>query len=342
MDLQTIIISLIALLIIILAILVVVFTSKQKGSTSSVSHAKVSSNLRALVAAQRAEVNDRGQRVGAGSGPTSGKKSLALAAADEAESDESQRNANDKESLEKRLLYANWPITPFQFRAIQIVATILLFLVVRPNFGYAIQALVLLITPLMVGAVLEYCVKRRFNHFDEDYPVLLLSFVGLLKTGMSTIVGLESAAKGLEEGSLVKSEVELLIERLRVGMTEDQAINAFGEDIPHPELELFVQSLILSRRVGGQLSETLERLAKQVRKRQQFRQQAIGAVGMERSSLWAIAGIMSLLLGYLVVASPELILPAFSNPVGKNIFEGGIFCVVVGMYWSRVVTDIKV
>ena len=339
MSIETIIIALLVLLLIIVAVVVVIYTSRQRGSASAVSHAKVSSNLRALVTAQRAEATNFGQGVPSGG---STKDSLALAAAEEAEGDENQRKASDKESLEKRLIYGNWPITPFQFRAIQVVATILLFIAARAVFGFWIQALAILLTPLIVGAVLDYFVKKRFKAFDEDYPVMLLSYVGLLKTGMSTIVGLEAAGKGLEEGSLVRGEIELLIERLRVGMTEDQAINAFGEDIPHPELELFVQSLILSRRVGGTLSETLERLAKQVRKRQQFRSQAVAAVGMERSSLWAIAGIMSLLLGYLMLSSPELITPAFKDDFGRSIFEAGLFLIIVGMYWSRRVTDIKV
>ena len=41
---------------------------------------------------------------------------------------------------------------------------------------------------------------------------------------MSTISGLEAAAKGLDDDSLVRAEVELLIERLRLGMTEEQAL----------------------------------------------------------------------------------------------------------------------
>lgn len=331
-----IIVSLVVLLLVV-AIAVVMFIGQQRGSTSSVSHTKVSENLRSLVSAQREEAASLDPNK-----TNSYKQSLALAAAEEAEADEDERTAGNVVTLEKKLMYANWPISKMQFRAIQIVATIVLFSIVMPFFGYAIWALVLLLTPLMVGSVLDFCVKKRFTQFDEDYPVMLLSYVGLLKTGMTPITGLEAAGKGLEEGSLVKSEIEILIERLRVGMSEDQAINAFGEDVPHPELELFVQSLILSRRVGGTLSVTLERLAKQVRKRQQFRQQAVAAVGMERSSLWAIAAIMFTLLLYLFFTSPELIVPAFSHPLGRKVFEGGVFFIIVGMYWSRRVTDIRV
>ena len=172
--------------------------------------------------------------------------------------------------------------------------------------------------------------------------MMLMQFVSLLKTGMNVIAGLEAAGKGLEESSLVRAEIELLVERLRLGLNEEQAVNAFGEDIAHPELELFVQSLLLSRRVGGTLSATLERLARQVRKRQQFREQAVAAVGMERGSIYAIALIMTLLLFYIGFSQPELVLPAFSHPTGQNILQTGFALIVGGFYWSKKVTNIKV
>lgn len=296
----------------------------------------VSSNLRALVASQRTtgRPSDQTNR-----GP---KQSLAIAAAKETHLSQKKSSNNSKMTLDKKLRYAKWPITPIQFRAIQLFVTLFVFLPAYLHATIFIQLLALGLTPLVVGSVLDYAINLRFEAFDKDYPVLLLSYVSLLKTGMNAIQGLDAAAKGLEPESLVRAEVELLIERLRLGLTEEQAINAFGEDVAHPELELFVQSLILSRRVGGTLSLTLERLAKQVRKRQQFRKQAIAVVGMERSSLYMIALIMGLLLGYLIFTSPQLVLPAFSHPLGNKIFQCGIMMICFGFYWSRRVTNIKI
>jgi tight adherence protein B len=297
----------------------------------------VNSNLRTLVASQR--------NTGRPGDPVSRtpKSNLALAAAAETDlTKKKSSNSNGRMTLEKKLRYARWPITPIQFRAIQGFVTLFLFLPVYLHATIFIQAMVLILTPMIVMSVLDYAINRRFEAFDKDYPVLLLSYVSLLKTGMNAIQGMEAAAKGLEPDSLVRAEVELLIERLRLGLTEEQAISAFGEDVAHPELELFVQSLILSRRVGGTLSQTLERLAKQVRKRQQFRKQAVAVVGMERSSLYMIAVIMGLLLGYLVISSPQLVLPAFSHPLGNKIFQCGIMLIVFGFYWSRKVTNIKI
>lgn len=298
--------------------------------------AKVSNSLRSLVEAQRIQKDGSSRS-------RESKHSLALAAAAQAEIDSSKKTRTSKINVEKKLRYAKWPITPVIFRAIQgVVATIMLITLITLKTHLFLTFISAAVSWLMVGAVLDYAVDRRFKAFDKDYPVLLLSYVSLLRTGMNTMTGLEAAAKGLPESSLVRAEIELLLERLRLGLTEEQAIGAFGEDIPHPELELFVQSLILSRRVGGTLSSTLERLAKQVRKRQQFREQAIGAVGMERKSLQMIALIMTSLYFYIMYKSPELVLPAFKHPTGSAVIQFALGLIIFGFYWSRQVTKIKI
>lgn len=328
----------ITVLLVIVAIIValVLYLTLNPGSAVGVSaQSAVSNNLRALVVAQRTRPGEEKK--------TRDKKSnLALAAAAESELSRKKSASSSRLTLEKRLKYAHWVITPAQFRAIQALVAVAVFIPAYLHATIFILILVVVMSPLLVSAVLDYCVQRRFNLFDEDYPVLLMQYVSLLKTGLSPITGLEAAAEGLDEGSLVRSEVLLLIERLHLGLTEEQAISAFGEDIPHPELELFVQSLLLSRRVGGTLSATLERLARQVRKRQQFRKQAVAAVSMERSSLMMIAIIMGLLMFYLAWSAPELVFPTFRSSLGNKIFQFGLMCIVFGFYWSRKVTNIKV
>lgn len=336
LTLIAIIVGIIVVAVIILLVLVLTSGSKQTGASAA--NAAVSNNLRTLVLAQR----ERTAAAARGQAVTGEASNLALAAAAEGSINRKKVVSSSKMSLEKKLRYAKWPITPLQFRGIQAFAGIALLIPAYLNATVFIQLLGLAMGPAIVMSILDRSIDKRFNLFDKDYPVLLLQYVSLLKTGLSAISGLEAAAKGLDSDSLVRMEVELLIERLRLGMTEEQAISAFGEDVAHPELELFVQSLILSKRVGGTLSQTLERLAKQVRKRQQFRKQAVAAVGMERSSLYMIAVIMGLLMMYLAWSAPELVFPAFKHPLGKKIFQFGLMVIVFGFYWSRKVTNLKI
>lgn len=331
-------ISLIVLLVLFLilgigVLVLVLITGGSKGSEATYQAGAASDSLKKLVATQR----QQSQLV-----QKAGSKDAALAAAMETYEPKRIASDNSKLTLEKRLRFARWKITPMQFRSIQVFATLLLFI---PAYLYTkpvIWVTAIFLAWNLVNGMLNMAVHRRFKQFDMDYPVFLLQLVSMLKTGMSVMTGLENAAKALNEDSLVRAEIMLLLERLRLGLSEEQAINAFGEDIAHPEIELFVQSLLLCRRVGGTLSHTLERLAKQVRKRQQFRDQAVAAVGMERSSIYAIAVIMTLLLMYLMYAQPELIKPAWKDNMGSWVLQFGFALVLLGFYLSKIVTNIKV
>lgn len=296
-------------------------------------------NLRNLVNSQRQALVDGQGKFGS---RVDGKTTLAAAAAAEGDVSKEQEEAKSKVILKMKLKYARLPISPIHFRIFQVLLT-LLFLLPALIFQSWIFVLLGVVLGLVVSSsMLEYLNERRFLAFDKDYPVMLLSLVGLLKTGLNTLSALEAAGKGLPEESLVRREVELMLERIRLGLDETQAIGAFGEDIPHPEIELFVQALLLSTTVGGKLSDTLERLSKQVRNRQQFRSQAVGAVAMERGSTYVIGVIMTALMCYLAYKSPELVFPAFKDPLGKKIFQWGITVIVLGFLWSRKVSNIKV
>jgi Flp pilus assembly protein TadB len=254
------------------------------------------------------------------------------------------KKVHSKLTMEKRLKYAGWKIPAALFHAVEIGISVFVFtsMAALGIFNVVILFMFIFVGPIISRWILNKAVSRRFNAFDADYPSFLLSLVGLLKTGMNPMGAIEASAKGMEDGSIIKFEVELMLERLRYGVPEDQSIGSFAEDINHSEIELFVQALLLSRRVGGTLSDTLDRLARQVRKRQYFRKQAHAAVGMQRGSIWFILGIMICLELYLYVVFPESVVGAIKNPVGWQVWQFGILVIIAGIFWIRQVTKLKV
>lgn len=253
-----------------------------------------------------------------------------------------KRHADSRLTLQKRLKYAQWRITPFVFHLFEVLSGLVVLTLVAPHVNFLLQLIALLSGPIALRWLLTMAVDRRFRRFDGDYPQFLLSVVGLLKTGMAPVGALEAAAKGLDRGSLVRHEVELMIDRLRMGVSEDRSIGCFGEDIFHPEIELFVQALLLSRRVGGNLSHTLERLAKQVRKRQYFRSSANAAVGLQRGSIMMILLILvtvEVIIGYM---HPDLITVALNSEVGWQVWQTCLVLIFLGVFWVRQVTKIKI
>jgi tight adherence protein B len=296
-------------------------------------------SMRAIVNAQRQNVP------GAAEGMPSQFGRSKRSVIDSAEDSRVMMKAQDsKLTIKKRLKYAQWPITPPVFHLMEAGVAIIafIFFALFMKLNIVAQVFTLTIGPLFMRWLLSRRVEKRFQAFDTDYAPFLLSLVGLLKTGMNAMGAIEAAAQGLEEGSMMKTEVELMLERLRYGVPEDASIGSFGEDINHPEIELFVQALLLSKRVGGTLSDTLDRLAKQVRKRQYFRKQAIAAVGMQRGSIWFIILIMVALEVYLYFIYPVAVTGAINDPMGWQVWQGGVGLVLIGMWWVRQVTKIKV
>ena len=302
-------------------------------------------------AVRRRSSNDSGGSWNSRSGSGSGRSSAASArnsgsapsvldsASDAART---TRRAGAKLTLEKRLRFAQWSIPPIAFRIAQIGISLFAMAMASFKLHFILVIVCATIGPILTNAVLNYAIDRRFKAFDADYPAFLLSVVGLLKTGMNPLEALEASARGLTEGAILRDEVEMMIERLRFGVPEEKSIGTFGEDINHPEIELFVQALLLSRRVGGTLSDTLERLSKQVRKRQFFRSSAVAAVGLQRGSIWFIVAILAGLEAYLYIVYPESVVGAWNNPVGWGVWQGGILVILTGIYWVRQVTKIKV
>lgn len=258
-------------------------------------------------------------------------------------SDEEEGAENKSElTLEKMLKYAQWKISPFMFRVWQVLIGIFSFIVGLRIFDFFFAFWLLFLGVLVMDILLEFSMERRFNSFDKDYPQFLLSLVGLLKTGMNTLTSLESSAEGLEQGAMVREEVSLMIERLRFGVSEERSVGSFGEDINHPEIELFVQALLLNKRLGGNLSDTLDRLAKQVRKRQYFRQAAKAAIGLQRGSLWFIICILIAIEFYLYIVMPETVVDTIADPMGWLAWQSALFAIAIGILWLRKVTKIRV
>ena len=327
---------LLVILIIVVVLVAAVFLLGLPVSGRSFSGPSWQQNLKTMVAAQRSSRND--QR--SDEAIVAGKKSVIDTIGSEAEA---ERVSDGKLTLRKKLKYAHWNhIPPFVFSLSQILVSLIAFLVVRRYLDTLLQIVSLTTGPLFMNWLLMRRVNARFNKFDSDFPQFLLSLVGLLKTGLNPLQGLEAASQGLEPTSMVRQEVQPMLERLRLGVPEDRSIGSFGEDIYHQEIELFVQAVILSRRLGGNLSETLDRLSKQVRKRQHFRKAANAAVGLQRGSIWFILAILMGLEAYLYISWPKTIIDTWTHPTGRTVAQFGLVMILTGLYWVQQVTKIRV
>ena len=246
-------------------------------------------------------------------------------------------------TLEMKLRYANlsW-MPPFMVSILQIIVSLFFFWLAYTYLRTVMQIVSVFTGPIFVNGWINKRIKKRTQKFDKDFAQFLLSVVGMLKTGLNTVQSLQAASESLDDDSLVKKEVELMIERVTLGVPEEDSIGAFGEDINQPEIELFVQALILSRRLGGTLSDTLDRLSKQVRKRQAFNREASSAVSQQSGSIWVIIGIIGAVQLYMYFMAPKMVVGAWTHPNLAGIAQSTIVIVLFALLMMKKVTNLKV
>jgi tight adherence protein B len=339
-------ITLLIVILVLVGIVIAVFVVNGSDSYTANGYVKntaVSDNLRQMVASQRALLRN-GQL--ADQNPED-RQNVTTAAAAEAGLNRVELQKSYELGLVDRLKYAQMLIPTSQVRMMQAIAAFLSFLAIVVLGGligpsYVLASLALVLSPFWVLDYVNSKMKKRTAAFERDYAAFLMSFVSLLKSGLTTLGALENAGKSLDDDSLIRAEIELVMQRIKMGLSEEQALGQFGEDIYHPEIEVFLEAVILSKKLGGNLSSTVERLAKQVRKRSEFRSKALSAVGMEVGSLKAIAVIMSLIMFFMCYTSPDLVLPAIQDPTGWMIMQVAVCIIVCGFYWSKSVANIKV
>ncbi|MCS6893507.1 MAG: hypothetical protein NZO16_02925 [Deltaproteobacteria bacterium] len=153
--------------------------------------------------------------------------------------------------LEKRLYCANWNIGRGVFHLIEVAI----------SFGAVCFSYLFLSTPFVVFSffigpilcrgVLDFIVERKAKIFEQDFGQFIMSMVSLLKTGMTPVIAMESSAKALDDGSLVKAEVESLVESLRNGFNEERALSKFADTIYSPTVETFIQIMMVGKKVWG-------------------------------------------------------------------------------------------
>jgi tight adherence protein B len=247
--------------------------------------------------------------------------------------------------LERRLKYARVNITPSQFRLIIVAATAAIYisLITIPRINTVIHLIIAVWGgSLLVNNYINRRTKIQFDAFDRDFAPFIMAFVGLLKSGMNLMAGMEAASERLGPDSLLRMEVVRMLERLRFGVNEDFAIGSFAESVDHPDIELFVQAMLLSKQVGGSLSNTLERLARQARRRAQFRLQARAAVGQQRGSVWAILVIIALVQTLLYFQMPDVILAGLRSDIGFVVWQVAFLIAWFAVWLIGQITNIKV
>lgn len=228
-----------------------------------------------------------------------------------------------------------------QLTQISITATVLvpvlLFIISRNPVLALGGAVVCLFGPGLVHKRLK--AKRRYT-LIRQLPDVLDALVGGLRSGLSLPQALGLLAEQLPKPS--NQEFSLVVRKLRMGVNMDDVLDELEGRIQSAEYTMFTTSMRIAREVGGNLTESLERLADTMRKKLQM-EDKISALTSQGKLQGLIVGALPLFLMWILTElEPEAMAPLYNTWLGYGVLAVIFMLEFVGYVLIRKIVTINV
>jgi tight adherence protein B len=195
--------------------------------------------------------------------------------------------------LKQNFIVAN----PHSLFAISAVLTCILgalgYLAIGP-IG-AIAAAVLAVAGPRLAMV--YMAKRRRQRFIYQLPDALLALASALRAGSNLTKGLELLAT--RQPAPLAQEFAIVLAEYRIGRQLPDSLLDMRKRIATPELDLLNTAINVARRVGGNLADTLESLAKTLQEKAHIEGKIDALTAMGRAQGWVV-GLLPIFIGFVL------------------------------------------
>jgi tight adherence protein B len=177
---------------------------------------------------------------------------------------------------------------------------------------------------LLRFAQLSY--QRRFL---DAFPDAIDLIVRAVKAGLPALDAIDLAAR--EIAAPVGTELQKVLDDTRIGVAMADALNHAADRIRVPDFRFFVASIVLQRRTGGGLAETLVNLSTLIRQRRTLRLKARALTAESKASATLIS-IMPLVAGAgLYLVKPDMMSLLFVDHRGRFMLGVAVFSLLLGI-----------
>lgn len=219
---------------------------------------------------------------------------------------------------------------------------LLAFLLVWPHFGLGVTLFCVLtyIGWLAPRTIMIYLWERRCGALVNQMVDGMTIMSNGIKAGQSLTQTMERVVENIH-GPLAQ-EFSLVLNKVRLGMSVEEALNEFGERVPRQDVQMFVTSVNILKETGGNLAETFQTITTTVRERQKVEKkiEALTAQGTMQAVIITLVPL--LLLVIFLVIDPNYVRPLFVTPLGWVALAIMLTLQIIGLIVMKKIVTIKV
>lgn len=179
------------------------------------------------------------------------------------------------------------------------------------SLGCLIVAALILPAP---GLVIMYLRKRRRDQVEAKLDVFALALANATRATPSVGRALQILQSSLS--APLDAEVAQVLQELRVGSSLDQALLNFSWRVESPALDALLSSILIARKVGGDLSNVLETTAATLREMMRLEGVLRSKTAQARTQMWVLACIPPGIVLAFETVTPGYYRPMTSDTIG--------------------------
>lgn len=140
----------------------------------------------------------------------------------------------------------------------------------------------------------------------------------------------------------IAQEYTLVLNKIRLGMSVEEALNEMGDRVPRQDVQMFVTAVNILKETGGNLSETFSTIVMTIRERQKVEKkiQAMTAQGLMQAVIITLVPFVLLII--FLVIDPNYVKPLFSTPLGWIALAIMLGLQVIGGVMMKKIVTIRV
>ncbi|MDG9924864.1 MULTISPECIES: type II secretion system F family protein [unclassified Pseudomonas] len=195
-----------------------------------------------------------------------------------------------------------------------------------------------ILTLFVPGMFFRMLKRKRLMKFEEQLPDAFMLLSSSLQSGASLNMALENVVQ--QSPAPLSQEFGLLVKKLRLGVTLEDALVKMEERIPLPSFIMASSAVRISREVGGNLVETINGMATMLRRKKVMEGKIDSLTSQGRAQGIFMAMLPIFLAGILSAIEPEAMSQLYTTRVGLMVLAVMVVMEVLGFLFIKKITRI--
>lgn len=217
------------------------------------------------------------------------------------------------------------------------VGAALAYLVMQSLLALLVGAALGAAVPMLTLRVLKL---RRMAKLDDQLVSAVQTLASGVRAGLNLVQAVELVARNLP--APVAQEFAHLLREYEYGVPIEAAMMNAANRIGLSNYRLVFSALRTHRERGGDLGQTLDRIAESVREIQRLEKRIQTLTAPGRAAARWMGAMPAIILGILYLIEPTLVTVLFVEDVGKLLLGAVVLLNGIGFLWIRQIVSIDV